>query len=205
VACEQDVGRLAASNRTPPVQRALVVEDDDQLRSTLEKALGPWAIERRSAKNLVEARRELLEFRPELVVLDFMLPDGTARELLASRAAVAPLPVIVALSAYAEPLDAFELARLGVSAYLQKPIDLSTFDEAVRAALSTPPPLDVPARQAVGHIGLKDAEQVLREAMIDEALKRASGNRRGAARLLKISRELLQHVLRKLRDLRIDE
>lgn len=187
------------------MQRALVVEDDDQLRSTLEKALGPWAIERRSAKNLAEARRELLEFRPELVVLDFMLPDGTARELLASRAAVAPLPVIVALSAYAEPLDAFELARLGVRAYLQKPIDLSTFDEAVREALSTPPPLDVPARQAVGHIGLKDAEQALREAMIDEALKRASGNRRGAARLLKISRELLQHVLRKLRDLRIDE
>lgn len=184
----------------PPVARALVIEDDANLRRTLEGALRRWAVEVRAASNLVEARRELTEFRPELVVIDFMLPDGTATELLAGTLHQTPLPAVVALSAYAKPRDSFELAQLGVRAYLQKPIDLATLDGAVHQALTQPPDLALLARSAVGHVGLKDAEETLRRNMVSEALDRASGNRRGAARILDISRELLQHVLRKLRD-----
>jgi two-component system, response regulator RegA len=184
----------------PPVARALVIEDDANLRRTLQNALQRWAVDIRSAGTSVDARRELTEFRPELVIVDFMLPDGTATELLAGTLQLAPMPAIVALSAYAKPRDSFELARLGVRAYLQKPIDLAAFDRAVQQALSEPPGLALSARSAVGHIGLKDAEETLRRSMVAEALDRSGGNRRGAARLLAISRELLQHVLRKLRD-----
>jgi DNA-binding NtrC family response regulator len=188
------------ANARPQVSRALVVEDDAALCRTLLTALRPWAIETRSAENLAEARRQLSEFRPELLVLDFMLPDGTAADLLADVIATSPLPAIVAMSAFAEPKDSFLLAELGVRAYLQKPIDLRAFDEGVRKALMEPPAIDVSARQAVGRVGLKDAEQALRRVMVKEALDRAGGSRRGAARLLKISREFLQHALRKLRD-----
>jgi two-component system, response regulator RegA len=183
----------------PPIARALVIEDDARLRGTLERALKRWALEIRAAGNLFEARRELSEFRPELVVIDFMLPDGTASELLAVALRDAPLPAIVALSAYAGPRDSFELARLGVRSYLQKPVDLTALDHAVHRALTEPPDLELSARSSVGHVGLREAEETLRRSMVAEALDRAGGNRRGAARLLAISRELLQHALRKLR------
>jgi two-component system, response regulator RegA len=196
----QDSRGSQALPAAPRLKRALVVEDDEQLRRTLESALRPWALETRSAGNLVEARRQMSEFRPELLVLDFMLPDGTAAELLASARLRAPLPAIVALSAYARPRDSFALAQLGVRAYLEKPVDLTALDEALGTALSEPPDLDLSARQAVGHVHLPDAEEALRRTMVEEALDRSGGNRRGAARLLGISRELLQHVLKKLRD-----
>ncbi|HEX9620991.1 MAG TPA: response regulator [Polyangiaceae bacterium] len=194
----------SSSRRTwrmePPVKRALVVEDDPSLRRTLENALRPWALERRSAGDIASARKELTEFRPELLVLDFMLPDGTAADLLSALGPDAPLPAVVALSAYAEPRDSFELARLGVRAYLQKPVDLVAFERAVQKALTEPPDIALSARGAVGHIGLKEAEEALRRTMVKEALDRSQGSRRGAARMLAVSRELLQHVLRKLRD-----
>src|SRR5262245_2718565 len=88
-----------------PVSRALVVEDDASLCRTLVSALEHWAVETRSANDLAEARRELADFRPELLVIDFMLPDGTAAELLADVVVVTPLPAIVAMSAFAEPRD----------------------------------------------------------------------------------------------------
>jgi two-component system, response regulator RegA len=183
----------------PRASRALVVEDDARLCRTLVNALQPWSSETRSAGTVEEARRQLLDFRPELLVVDFMLPDGTATHLLASVRGVVPLPAVVALSACAAPQDSFELAELGARAYLQKPVELSAFEEAIRKALIHPPPLDVSARQAVGRISLKEAEGALRRTMVEEALNRAGGNRRGAARILEVSRELLQHVIRKVR------
>jgi DNA-binding NtrC family response regulator len=182
----------------PRLLRALVVEDDASLCRTLVHALAPWASEVRVATTLVEARWQFEEFRPELVVLDFKLPDGTATDVLANVHSVAPLPAIVALSAFADPGDAFALAEVGVRAYLQKPVRLGELNDAIKKALTEPPPLSLSARQAVGHVSLKEAEEALRRTMVKEALERVGGNRRGAARMLGISRELLQHVLRKL-------
>ena len=43
---------------------------------------------------------------------------------------------------------------------------------------------------------MTDVESSVREAMVGEALARAKGRVRGAARLLQISRQLLQYVVR---------
>jgi hypothetical protein len=48
------------------------------------------------------------------------------------------------------------------------------------------------ARLLVGRLGLKQAYQALRAAMYQEALQRAGGSRRGAARLLGIDRRCVQ-------------
>jgi two-component system response regulator RegA len=188
----------SGTHERPRLSRALVVEDDASLCRTLVNALQPWAREVRFAITLEEARQKLEAFRPELVVLDFKLPDGPATDVLADIGSIVPLPAIVALSAFAEPGDSFALAELGVRAYLQKPVRLEALNDAIRKALTEPPPLNLSARQAVGHVSLKEAEEALRRTMVEEALERAGGNRRGAARILRISRELLQHVLRKL-------
>lgn len=196
----QDENHPPGERLLPPVQRALIVEDDARLRRSLLTALHPWAAEIRASKNATEAKGQIAQFRPELLVLDFMLPDGTAAELLAATVDDLPLPVIVAISAFAEPRDSFHLAELGVRAYLQKPFTLEAFEQALERALAQPPDLKLPARHAVGFVGLKQAEEELRRTMVAEALERAGGSRRGAARILNISRELLQHVIRKLRD-----
>lgn len=51
-------------------------------------------------------------------------------------------------------------------------------------------------RQTVGHKPLSDVQTEVRAVMLDEALARSQGSRRGAARRLRMSRQLLQYLLR---------
>jgi two-component system response regulator RegA len=185
------------SERTRRIGRALVVEDDPRLRATLLSALGDWADEVRSCATAREAKAIIQSWKPQLLLIDYRLPDGTGEEVLRETAGVAPRPIVVALSAFARPAQSFALARLGVRAYLEKPIDLAALAGALDKALETPPDVGSVARDVVGQVGLRQIESEVRHMMVSEALARSGGNRRGAARLLRISRQLLQHVLRK--------
>jgi DNA-binding NtrC family response regulator len=179
-----------------PIARALVVEDDLRLSRALAAVLGPVAAEVRSCATAGAACALLREWRPELVVLDFKLPDGDARAVLQAMRELPALPAVVAMSAYASSAESFELATLGVRAYLEKPLELEAMERAIATALSTVPDVTPHVRQAVGRVGLKEMESRIRELMLDEALGRAGGSRRGAAKLLSISRQLLQHAIR---------
>jgi DNA-binding NtrC family response regulator len=53
-------------------------------------------------------------------------------------------------------------------------------------------------REGVGQMGVREAELVVRRTMVAEALARSGGNRRAAARMLGVSRQHLQHILRAL-------
>ena len=179
-------------------QRALVVEDGERLRATVSDQLGQWAGEVRSCGSISRAMELVAGWHPDLLLLDFRLPDGDARELLRRMAANGPVPTVVAMSAFARPEQSFELAGLGVRAYLQKPFGAEGLGAALRTALAAPE-LGPQLRDAVGKADLQDVEQSVRETMVNEALKRAGGSKRGAARLLGVSRQVLQHILRKLR------
>ena len=52
-------------------------------------------------------------------------------------------------------------------------------------------------RRVVGHRDLAAMTEEVRSVMIDEALARAAGNRRAAARILGTSRQLVQDLLRR--------
>jgi hypothetical protein len=50
------------------------------------------------------------------------------------------------------------------------------------------------ARMLVGAVGLKEAQVLLRRAMHGEALARAGGSRRGAAKILRVDRRYVQRM-----------
>ena len=180
-------------------KRVLVVEDDERLSRSMVHSLRMWAEEVRACRTVARAKEILAAWQPNLLVLDFQLPDGNALDCLRDGSLGSATPSTIAVSAFACPEETFALAELGVRAYLHKPIELDELEFALRKALA-PPDLGPHVRNAVGHIGLKDVEASVRETMVEEAISRSQGNRRGAARLLTISRELLQHILRKRRD-----
>ncbi len=164
---------------------------------TLKRGLRRHCDEVRTAGTARRAISVLRDWQPDLLIIDFRLPDGTAIDVLGSVDGGAPLPRSIAISAYAEPVEAFDLARLGVTTYLTKPVSLSDLDAAIEHTLLEPPNIDPAIRNAVGHFGLKAVEANVRGVMVNEALQRSNGSRRGAARLLSVSRQFLQHTLRR--------
>ncbi|HVJ20367.1 MAG TPA: response regulator [Polyangiaceae bacterium] len=183
-----------------PWRRAVVVEDDQNLAQRLRDHLAAQGMTVQLAANIQAGIADIRRLLPDLVLLDYKLPDGDARGVIEQLADLSPWPTFVAMSGQAEPLDTFELARLGIHAYVQKPFKPEALDEALRRAREQAAPLVPALRTAVGKMAIHDVEELARGTMVREALARSQGSRTGAARLLRVSRQLLQHILRGIRD-----
>ena len=179
------------------VERVLVVEDHESLRRTLVQALQSRYPDVRASRTVAEVVTTIIDWTPDLIVLDFALPDGDARSVLDLASLRQPAPEVIAVSGAADPIDTFELAQRGVRAFLPKPLSLDSLFHAIDAVLSTTPAIEPHLRHVVGHRALSEVTDEVRSVMIDEALARSSGNRRAAARILATSRQLLQYLLRR--------
>jgi len=182
------------------MQRLLIVEDDHALRRALSAALSPRVGSVTSCGSVREARSALPAFRPDVMVLDVYLPDGTALDVLEVAQALPALPIIVAISGQARPEESFLLAQQGVRAFVPKPLDLAALEQALDRVTAEPPDLVPHLRGAVGHAPVRDVESAVRRTMVTEALGRTRGSKSGAAKILRVSRQLLQHMVRSTLD-----
>lgn len=188
-----------ASEAPRTVARLLIVEDNERLRNMLVRVLCDRASEVRGAGSAGEVEALLASWQPDAAVLDFSLPDGDGLQVLDAIAAAGRMPAVVAISGEVQPGDSFRLAQRGVRAFVPKPIQPEALQRALDTALATPPDVVPIVRAAVGHVGVREVEQTVREVMVSEALARSTGSRNAAARLLAVSRQFLQHVLKKKR------
>lgn len=144
----------------------------------------------------VEAERSLDASTPDLLVLRAELPAGPAHELLEvlHRAPPAPAAIVVGRPS-AE--SAFRLGAFGVRGLVADDATPLEIAAAVRRALLAPNDPAPLLRGCVGAVPLGVLEGRVRALMVDEALLRAHGNRHEAARLLCVSRQMLQQWLRR--------
>lgn len=176
----------------------MVVEDDAALARTIESALSAWTTQVQVCRRAGDAVRLLPQLHPELLLLDVALPDGSAFDVLDALRRVEPVPMVIAMSGSAQADESFRLAQLGVRAYLRKPFTLEELNAALTLARTAPADLRPHVRNLVGLRPIHEVEDEMRQTMLSEALARSGGSRRGAARLLAVSRQLLQHMLRKV-------
>lgn len=174
----------------------LIVEDSPCLRESLGAFFAARDTPTLLAATVADAAAHLATATPTLAVVDLALPDGTAFDVLRLLERLPRLPAIIAMSGSASPDDAFRLAGRGVRAYLSKPIDPDELAATVARVTTQPPNLAPQLRSVVGWIGIHDLERQVRETLLDEAIERTAGNRSAAARLLKVSRQLIQHMVR---------
>jgi two-component system, response regulator RegA len=183
--------------RVRSLERILVVEASSALAHNLSEAVADMCKEVRVCHSVSEAEAEVAGWWPDLVLLEITLHDGDAHQVLALLERRDPVPLVIAMSAAAGPTQSFELARRGVRAFLEKPLQLHRLQSVIQQVVRVAPDLRPLIRQIVGHKPLPDVESEVRAIMIDEALARTGGSRSGAARLLGISRQLMQYALRR--------
>ena len=180
------------------LERALVVEDDVALRTAISRILTGWKnVTVSEAGTAAEARQLLADLPPpDLVVIDVRLPDESAFAIVEIVSQLSPAPIVVAMSGKASPDEAFRLGQRGVRKYLPKPFSIDEFKSAVEEARSEAPDIEPIISAWVGRIPMRELQREVRRVMVKEALALTEGSRSGAARLLHVTRQAVQQILR---------
>jgi CheY-like chemotaxis protein len=125
-----------ASGTAP--KRVLVVDDEASIRELVAAWLEDEGFAVTTASNGAEALRVLREVRPEVIVLDLMMPvmDGWAfAEACHRLTAPAAIPILVVSAAYGLSQTAERLRTFGVRACLAKPFNLDVLTATVSTLL----------------------------------------------------------------------
>ena len=115
--------------------KILLVDDDKTLINFLSEFLQNEEYTVLTAVSGVEALRVVYRERPQLVVLDVMMPGMDGWELVARLRELADLPIIL-LSAKSSEADKLRGFRMGVDDYVTKPFSFAELTARIQAVLA---------------------------------------------------------------------
>lgn len=120
-------------------QRVLVVEDEDDLRTLLSYALASAGYETQAADRGKVALAALDSFRPDLVLLDLMLPDISGLDVCRHlrRTTSIRQPAVIIVSARAQEIDRVVGLEVGADDYVVKPFSVRELMLRVEARLKS--------------------------------------------------------------------
>ena len=132
-------------------QRILLVDDEAQIGEVLSKYLEREGYATTVAGTAAEALATAESQRPDLLILDLNLPDGSGLDVFRTLTAQEPLPTIM-LTARSEEIDRVVGLELGADDYITKPFSPREVVARVRAVL----------RRSSGEHGEERAVKMLR-------------------------------------------
>jgi DNA-binding NtrC family response regulator len=116
-------------------QRVLVVEDDEQVRSSFVELLGESGFSTLEASGGVPAIESFEKMVPDAVLLDLNLPGMGGKEILQRFRRINPLVPIIIVSGRSDISIAVDLIKLGAYDFIVKPPDLDTLVITLRRAV----------------------------------------------------------------------
>jgi DNA-binding NtrC family response regulator len=125
----------APTPTTVPSAQVLVVDDDEEMRETLEEFLALNGYETRSAADGASAVRAVVERAPDVVLLDIGMPGLSGIEALPTLRAVAPDLKIIVVSGESDLDLAKRALAFGAFDYVAKPVDMAYLKQSLETAL----------------------------------------------------------------------
>jgi DNA-binding response OmpR family regulator len=127
-------------------KKILVVDDEERLRTLLRSYLRQEGFEVVTAAGGQEALYAVRHEKPDLILLDLMMPEMDGYSFMRAHAKERATPVII-LTAKVEETDKVLGLELGADDYVTKPFSMRELTARVRAVLrrtgQTPPPGEV--------------------------------------------------------------
>ncbi len=116
------------------MSRVLVVDDEFLIRWSIAETLGAAGHEVTEAQDAASALAALEKTPdPDLVLLDFRLPDSNDLGLLAKIRSLAPASAVVMMTAFGTPEVTAAALQLGACKVLSKPFNMHDLEDIVRA------------------------------------------------------------------------
>jgi len=126
-------------NQASPL-RVLIVDDEPLIRWSLTETLGDCGqvvTEAGDGEMAIRALANALE--PDVVLLDYRLPDSQDLGLLSTVRRLAPDSRVILMSAYCTPEIARQALALGAYCVVNKPLDMRDVPALVRDAAASRP------------------------------------------------------------------
>lgn len=134
--------------------RSLVIEDEPQIGAYLSRLLRQLHGVVDIVRSVVDAQQALSNFKYDLAIVDRMLPDGDALQIVTALSQLPERPAIIVLTAKDAKEDVIEGLNSGADDYLGKPFEPQEFIARVRAVLRRPRLL-VPQLLSFGNVELR--------------------------------------------------
>ncbi|WP_395764396.1 sigma-54-dependent transcriptional regulator [Stutzerimonas balearica] len=120
-------------------QKALIIDDEPDIRELLEITLGRMKLDTRSARSVKEARECLSREHYDLCLTDMRLPDGSGLELVQHIQQQYPHLPVAMITAYGSLDTAISALKAGAFDFVTKPVDLNRLRGLVSTALRLRP------------------------------------------------------------------
>ncbi len=115
--------------------RILIVEDEVTLNKTLAEGLKEFGYQSDEAESLKDALYYLDIRNYDLILADWMLPDGNGLELVSQVKQKTPKTIVIVLSARDDKDSEIEALRAGADDYIRKPFDFDVLIARIEARL----------------------------------------------------------------------
>lgn len=116
-------------------KRALIVDDEPDIRELLEITLIRMGIETESADSIRQAKERLQEGEFQLCLTDMNLPDGNGIDLVAWLQQHFPAIPVAMITAYGNVETAITALKTGAFDFISKPVNLTQLRNLVSTAL----------------------------------------------------------------------
>src|SRR5258705_7873266 len=116
------------------MSHVLIVDDDASTREALGALGRAEGFTAGAAGSIADARIQLVRQRPDVVLMDLRLPDGSGMDLFDALEDPASVETIL-ITGHASVESAVEALRMGASDYLTKPVNV----QRLKAVLSRVP------------------------------------------------------------------
>ena len=131
------------------MMKLLVVDDEPLICQSFQWVFAARDVEVMTAGTIAEGWQRFVDEKPDVIVLDYQLPDGSGLDLFDRIRTTVPRPPIIFLTAHGTTEIAIEAMKRGAFDYLDKPFDLDQMsrllDRAFEVARLNRMPTVVPA------------------------------------------------------------
>ena len=117
--------------------KILIVEDDMTIAKTLSNHLSKWNYEMRYVTDFKNVYEEFMEFQPQLVLMDIMLPFYNGYHWCTEIRKVSKVPVIF-ISSMSDNMNIVMAMNMGGDEFIEKPFDLNVVTAKIQALLRRP-------------------------------------------------------------------
>jgi DNA-binding response OmpR family regulator len=125
--------------RTKPL--VLHIDDEVDILGFVGLAIREIGVDVESASTAADGIRKAASEKPELVILDIMMPGTDGFETCRAIKQKSPGTKVLMMSALAQMRDVEKALAQGADGYITKPVSIQKLREKVREALNIPAPL----------------------------------------------------------------